>query len=122
MTRHTVPQIIQAVAAYFEITPEELTGAARDAQACSRRAVAYHLCIELTDVSKLKIGEAFGGRDHTSVQAGLKRKMPYVYLEAISLIRRDLEPDSLTPLQIVRRWPFRSRRVPPPMFIRRHTA
>ena len=59
--------IIAECAAYFGITREELLGPGRSRPLVAARQVAMYLCRELTPLSLPKIGDAFGGRDHTTV-------------------------------------------------------
>jgi chromosomal replication initiator protein len=59
--------IIRETAAYFSIRPEDLLGPSRSRPLVTARQVAMYLCRELTPLSLPKIGEAFGGRDHTTV-------------------------------------------------------
>ena len=62
------PQLIMTeTAAYFGITMEELTGASRTHVLVTARQIAMYLCRELTDMSLPKIGQLFGGKDHTTV-------------------------------------------------------
>ena len=63
----TVPVIMDEVASYFRITPEELCGSSRSRTLVNARQIAMYLCRELTELSLPKIGQAFGGRDHTAV-------------------------------------------------------
>lgn len=61
-------QIIQkAVAEHFSIKPEEFKSKKRMRPISYPRQIAMYLCRELTDLSLPKIGDAFGGRDHTTV-------------------------------------------------------
>jgi len=52
---------------YFKVTIEDLCGPARGRAVVNARQVAMYLCRELTELSLPKIGQAFGGRDHTTV-------------------------------------------------------
>ena len=54
-------------AAYFGQSMEELCGSSRSRVLVNARQIAMYLCRELTDLSLPKIGQAFGGRDHTTV-------------------------------------------------------
>jgi chromosomal replication initiator protein len=46
---------------------EELCGTSRTRMLVTARQIAMYLCRELTDLSLPKIGQHFGGRDHTTV-------------------------------------------------------
>ncbi len=60
--------IIMAVTAeYFSLSLDDLTGASRSRTLTTARQIAMYLCRELTDLSLPKIGQTFGGRDHTTV-------------------------------------------------------
>jgi len=59
--------IMTHVADYFGITVEELCGQSRTHVLVTARQIAMYLCRELTDLSLPKIGQLFGGRDHTTV-------------------------------------------------------
>jgi chromosomal replication initiator protein len=59
---------IMAVAAeYFSVSLDDLVGASRSRVLVAARQMAMYLCRELTDLSLPKIGDQFGGRDHTTV-------------------------------------------------------
>ncbi|MGA0208353.1 MAG: chromosomal replication initiator protein DnaA [Candidatus Nanopelagicales bacterium] len=63
----TAAQIMAATAQYFGVTVEDLCGTSRSRVLVTARQIAMYLCRELTDLSLPKIGQAFGGRDHTTV-------------------------------------------------------
>jgi chromosomal replication initiator protein len=63
----TLEQIQKAVADYFRVTVADLKGERRTQPIVYPRQIAMFLCRELTDLSLPKIGERFGGRDHTTV-------------------------------------------------------
>ena len=46
---------------------DELCGTSRSRTLVNARQIAMYLCRELTDMSLPKIGQMFGGRDHTTV-------------------------------------------------------
>ena len=61
-------QTIQAeVCRYFNISKSQLVGNKRSQSVVYPRQIAMYLARELTDLSLPKIGEEFGGRDHTTV-------------------------------------------------------
>jgi chromosomal replication initiator protein len=60
-------QIMAATADYFGVSLEDLRGHSRSRVLVNARQVAMYLCRELTDLSLPRIGQAFGGRDHTTV-------------------------------------------------------
>ncbi|MGZ4664016.1 MAG: chromosomal replication initiator protein DnaA [Frankiaceae bacterium] len=62
------PHMIMAeTSRYYDIGLDELCGASRSRQLVTARQIAMYLCRELTDLSLPKIGQLFGGRDHTTV-------------------------------------------------------
>jgi len=63
----TADEIMQATSEYFGVSVEDLTGQSRSRVLVNARQVAMYLCRELTDLSLPRIGQAFGGRDHTTV-------------------------------------------------------
>jgi chromosomal replication initiator protein len=63
----TASTIMAQTAAYFSISMEDLCGSSRSRVLVQARQVAMYLCRELTDLSLPKIGQHFGGRDHTTV-------------------------------------------------------
>ncbi len=69
---HTGPEISLATimaqtAQYFGISIDDLCGQSRSRVLVTARQIAMYLCRELTEMSLPKIGQAFGGRDHTTV-------------------------------------------------------
>ncbi|MBI4728210.1 MAG: chromosomal replication initiator protein DnaA [Acidobacteria bacterium] len=70
--------IIAECAGYFGISRDDLGGPSRVRQLVHARQVAMYLCRELTPLSLPKVGEVFGGRDHTTVmhaEGKIKRLM-----------------------------------------------
>jgi chromosomal replication initiator protein len=59
--------IMAQTAAYFGLTMDDLCGSSRSRVLVNARQIAMYLCRELTDLSLPKIGQQFGGRDHTTV-------------------------------------------------------
>jgi len=63
----TSATIMVQTAAYFGLTMEDLCGPSRSRVLVTARQIAMYLCRELTELSLPKIGQLFGGRDHTTV-------------------------------------------------------
>lgn len=63
----TMELIQQVVAGYFKIKQEELLAKKRTRNVAYPRQIAMYLCREMTETSLPRIGEMFGGRDHTTV-------------------------------------------------------
>jgi chromosomal replication initiator protein len=59
--------IMAQTAVYFSLTMDDLCGTSRSRVLVNARQIAMYLCRELTELSLPKIGQAFGGRDHTTV-------------------------------------------------------
>jgi chromosomal replication initiator protein len=66
-TRITTELIMTIAAEYFDVTPDDIKSANRTRPLVEARQMAMYLCRELTDLSLPKIGERFGGRDHSTV-------------------------------------------------------
>lgn len=63
----TASTIMEVTSDYFGITMDTLTGAGKTRAVAHARQLAMYLCRELTDLSLPKIGQEFGGKDHTTV-------------------------------------------------------
>ena len=69
----TTSLIMAQTADYFGLTIEDLQSASRTRLLVTARQIAMYLCRELTDLSLPKIGQEFGGRDHTTVMHANKK-------------------------------------------------
>ncbi|HEY8374534.1 MAG TPA: chromosomal replication initiator protein DnaA [Pseudonocardiaceae bacterium] len=65
--------IMAVTAEYFGVTIEDLCGPGKTKALAQARQIAMYLCRELTDLSLPKIGQTFGGRDHTTVMHADKK-------------------------------------------------
>jgi len=65
--------IINNTADYFRLGIDELTGTSRAQAIATARQIAMYLCREMTNLSLPKIGQLFGGRDHTTVMHACKK-------------------------------------------------
>jgi chromosomal replication initiator protein len=66
--RPITPQLIlDATAAYFDFTVEEIQGKSRQRPLVTARQIAMYMFRDLTDLSYPAIAREFGGRDHTTV-------------------------------------------------------
>lgn len=67
--KHTINSdyIKEVTAKYFNTTIEEMNSKKRTKSITTPRQVAMYLCREMTSLSLPKIGEEFGGRDHSTV-------------------------------------------------------
>ena len=90
-------KIINTVADYYNLTPSQLTGKIRTGQIALARHIAMYLIrIMLEDVSLKKIGDMFGGKDHTTVMNGIAKvdkglKTDESLKEAVNTIKKRLE-------------------------------
>ncbi len=67
-SKQITPSLIkEVVSEYYGIKVEDLDSKKRTRSISYPRQIAMYLCRELTDLSLPKIGEEFGGRDHTTV-------------------------------------------------------
>ena len=77
----TIELIQQVVAKHFNLKVEDMKTKKRTQAIAFPRQIAMYLCREMTDASLPKIGEEFGGRDHTTV------------IHAFDKIRKSLKTD-----------------------------
>ena len=63
----TIEKIISHICKYYNLQKEDLIGKKRPKNIAMPRQIAMYLCRTLTDSSLPKIGQYFGGRDHTTV-------------------------------------------------------
>ena len=66
-------KIINVVADYYNLTPSEITGKVRTGQISLARHIAMYLIRKHLDVPLKKIGDMFGGKDHTTVMSGISK-------------------------------------------------
>lgn len=78
----TIPLIQQVVSQYFDLKIDDFKSKKRNRSIAFPRQIAMYLSRELTDQSLPKIGEEFGGRDHTTV------------IHAYDKIQQDMKKDS----------------------------
>lgn len=66
-------KIINVVADYYNLTPSQLTGKIRTGQIALARHIAMYLIRNTLDIPLKKIGDMFGGKDHTTVMSGIQK-------------------------------------------------
>jgi chromosomal replication initiator protein len=71
--RVTIGEILEAVADYYRIPIEDLCGKQRDKHIVVPRQIAMYLMRQETEASLLEIGQALGGRDHSTVLHGCEK-------------------------------------------------
>jgi chromosomal replication initiator protein len=69
----TAATIMAVTAEFFGVTMDELCGPGKTKALAQSRQIAMYLCRELTDLSLPRIGQTFGGRDHTTVMHADKK-------------------------------------------------
>ncbi|QFZ16060.1 chromosomal replication initiator protein DnaA [Saccharothrix syringae] len=69
----TAPTIMAVTAEFFGVTIDDLCGPGKTKVLAQARQISMYLCRELTDLSLPKIGQTFGGRDHTTVMHADKK-------------------------------------------------
>jgi chromosomal replication initiator protein len=74
-TEHEIPPplILEETAAYFQLSTGDLISKSRSRPLTQARHIAMYLMRECTGLSLVKIGEIFGGRDHTTALHGIKK-------------------------------------------------
>lgn len=90
-------KIINAVADYYNLTSSQLTGKIRTGQIVLARHVAMYLIRYMLDIPLKKIGDMFGGKDHTTVMSGISKvenelKTNEGLNQAIEEIKKRLKP------------------------------
>jgi chromosomal replication initiator protein len=86
----TATAIIQQTATYFSLSVDDLCGTSRSRVLVNARQIAMYLCRELTELSLPKIGQTFGGRDHTTVMHA-DRKIRQLMAERRSIFNQVTE-------------------------------
>jgi len=76
--------IIESVSRYFDLRPEEFISQKRNRNISFPRQIAMYLCRDIMGISLPKIGDEFGGRDHTTV------------IHAIQKIEEDIQNNTET--------------------------
>ncbi|MBV9594285.1 MAG: chromosomal replication initiator protein DnaA [Actinobacteria bacterium] len=89
----TAATIMTVAAEFFSVSVDDLVGQSRSRVLVQARQIAMYLCRELTDLSLPKIGELFGGRDHTTVMHA-DRKIRGLMAERMSVYNQITEMTS----------------------------
>jgi len=69
-TKVTLDDILNQVSGYYEVPIEDLLSPRRSRNIAVARQVAMYLARDLTEMSLPQIGQALGGRDHTTIMHG----------------------------------------------------
>ncbi len=96
-TQLSEQKIINVVADYYNLAPSQLTGKIRTGQIALARHLAMYLIRNMLDVPLKKIGDMFGGKDHTTVMSGISKvekelKTNEALKEALTELQKRLKP------------------------------
>src|SRR5437899_5245013 len=69
----TIPEVLEGVCRYYNVDLERLKGKQRDRDIAWPRQVAMYVMREETKASLFPIGNALGGRDHTTILHGCEK-------------------------------------------------
>jgi len=84
----TPKAVIEAVADFYSMAPEDLKGRSRNKKVVKPRQIAMYLARQETQSSLPQIGKALGGRDHTTVLFGLQKISDQI--ERDEILRREI--------------------------------
>ncbi|MDE3045962.1 MAG: chromosomal replication initiator protein DnaA [Verrucomicrobiota bacterium] len=92
----SVENILQSVAAIFEVRVSELKGESRHKEIALARQVAMYLAKELIDDSLMKIAAGFGGKTHSTLLHAWKKISDQVQINEplrrqVQMVRRNIE-------------------------------
>jgi chromosomal replication initiator protein len=69
----TLNEVLMVVASFYNVSMDEMVGRGRNKELVKPRQVAMYLCREEMQATLPQIGEALGGRDHTTVMYGVEK-------------------------------------------------
>lgn len=69
----TVDRIIEEVAKTYNVSAEDIRSKKKAAPISQARQVSIHIVREITQMSQVAIGDAFGGRDHATIVYSLQK-------------------------------------------------
>jgi chromosomal replication initiator protein len=69
----SISTIMAVTAEFFSVSLDDLCGPGKTKALAQARQISMYLCRELTDMSLPRIGQTYGGRDHTTVMHAEKK-------------------------------------------------
>ena len=92
----TPKMIIEAVAKLFRVNEDDIISKRKTKEIVVPRQVSIYLCKNLTELSFNKIGDYFGGKDHSTVMHAVKKVEYYIendpeIKEKVSTLTKDLK-------------------------------
>ena len=69
----TISDVTKAVADYYNLNKSQLVSKTRTKNIANARHIAMYMCRKVLDVSYIKIGDEFGGRDHSTVLSACEK-------------------------------------------------
>lgn len=101
-SRRGAARVQDVVAAEWRVTPEALVSKRRSHDLLAPRQVAMFLCRELLSMTLDAVGEAFGGRDHSTVVNALDRlaqamRRDPALVERVNSVRRAVQQRETPP-------------------------
>lgn len=96
VTKLSETKIINVVADYYNLTPALIIGKNRTGQVALARHIAMYLSREILDLPFVRIGKAFGGKDHSTVINAVDKvekqlKIEPALLQAVNEIKERLQ-------------------------------
>ncbi len=88
ISRNNIEKVQKVVAEKYNLTIEDIKGKKRNANITVPRQIAMYICRNVLNESLIKIGNEFGGKDHTTV------------MHAVNKIEKNLKTDSKLELEI----------------------
>lgn len=88
-------KIIKVVADYYGLTHQQITSKTRTKNIANARHISIYLCRKLLDIPYIKIGDEFGGRDHSTIISACTKvekqiKKDQSYSNAVKEIEKQL--------------------------------
>ena len=72
-TKPNIQTILETISRHYDVTIEEIRSSKRPRKIVLPRQVGFYLARQLTGASFPEIGQAFGGKDHSTVMHGVKK-------------------------------------------------